>query len=382
MKKNPPKIAIVADWLTVRGGAESVLESLARVFPEAPVFSTVFVANPFSNDFAARVSAPTFLQKLPKSFRKNHPFLLPFLPRAIESLDLREFDVILSSSSFVGKGVLTNPDQLHICYCHTPTRYLWGEWKSYLRDFPIPNLLKKILPRLLTKIRIWDFFAAQRPDIFIANSDFIRLQIQKFYRRNAEVMVPPVEFSRFFSEGDTEKSDYFLYFGRIVPQKKVDLLIDAFRKMPTKKLVIAGTGRSEARLREKALGMNNIEFRGFVSDTDAPDLIRRARALLFPQKEDAGITALEALSAGTPVIAFGAGGALTTLDAKTAIFFDEQTPERVITAVGEFEAQNFSKFECEARAQMFSREVFEQKIRKFVEEKWAEKTSAETPVFP
>lgn len=364
MKK--PKIAIVADWLTTRGGAESVVKSLARIFPDAPILTTIFVPDNFSKSFSARVVAPTFLQKLPKFLRKNHPFFLPFLPRAIEKINLENFDIVISSSSFVGKGVLTTATQFHACYCHTPTRYFWGEWQKYLRDFPIPPFLKRFLPPLLTKMRIWDFCAAARPDFFFANSEFIRKQISKFYRRDAVVLPPPVDFEKFAAEKPAEKSDFFLFLGRLAPQKRVELLIDAFRKMPEKKLVIAGAGRREKFLREKALGLLNIEFRGFVPDAEVPRLLQSARALLFPQIEDAGITALEALAAGTPVIAVKKGGAPTLLTAETAEFFAEQNPEKIIAAVKKFEKRTFEKEILQNHAKKFSRELFEQKIKKMI----------------
>jgi len=365
-----PKIALVADWLTVYGGAESVIERLLHIFPEAPLFTTVFVPDAFPLEWESRVKA-SFLQRLPLFLRKKHPFLLPFLPPAIEQLDLRGYDIVISSSSFVGKGVLTTEDQLHICYCHAPTRYLWGDWQSYVRDFPIPQWIKSFLPKRLSCLREWDRIAAKRPDIFLANSEYIQKSIQKYYKRSSEVLVPPVQSERFAKGILEKKEDFYLFLGRLVPQKRVDLLIQAFRKMPSKKLIIAGEGRMKNQLQEMALGCANITFLGFVPDTEVPSLLGRAKALLFPQLEDAGITALEAVAAGTPVIAFGKGGVLTTLEeGKNALFFLEQNPESLLAAIEKFEDVSFSRSDIQEGVKKYDQKVFDEKMQNFVLEKW------------
>jgi glycosyltransferase involved in cell wall biosynthesis len=368
-----PKIAIVADWLTTNGGAESVVMSFIRLFPSAPVFTTVAIPE-VTHRFPKKTKIYTsFLDRLPEGIKKRHPFLLPFLPRAIESLDLSEYDIVLSSSSFVGKGILTRSDQLHICYCHSPTRYFWGEWQQYLADFPLPRVLKSFFPRKFTRFREWDFFAAQRPDILIANSDFIADGIQKFYRRKADVLFPPVDREEFSLGLEHQKEEWYLGFGRLVPQKKFDLLIEAFLKMPEKKLLIAGKGRNEQKLKNMIGKAKNIEFLGYVPQKKVPEIMGKARALLFPQIEDAGITALEALSAGTPVIAFEKGGVQTSLrNGKTGIFFDRQNPKSLIAALKRFEKSEscFVPKKLSVYAEQFSRVRFEKKIESIVFDEW------------
>lgn len=368
-----PKVAIVADWFTTSGGAESVVMSFSRIFPSAPLFTTVALPETVQLLSKKATLHTSFLNRLPRAFKKRHPVLLPFLPKAIESLDLSEYDIILSSSSFVGKGVLTRPDQLHICYCHSPSRYFWGDWQQYLKDFPLPGTLKFFLPRKLTRHREWDFFASQRPDLYLANSDFIAAGIQKYYRKPSEVVFPPVD-REVFSEGlKYKREDWYLGFGRLVPQKKFDLLVRAFLKMPDKKLVIAGTGRNEEKLRKLARGAKNIVFMGYVSQEKVPEVMGKARALLFPQTEDAGITALESLSAGTPVIAHGEGGVQTSLvDGKTGVFFNEQTPQSLISAIRKFEKKenSFVPKKLSLYAEQFSRERFEKKIESVIAQEW------------
>lgn len=344
-----------------------------HIYPNAHLYTTVFIPEEMKSLGNHPNVHTSFLQKFPKSLKKKHPFLLPFLPKAIETLDLSEFDIILSSSSFVGKGVITNPNQLHICYCHTPTRYLWGEWQEYLKYFPIPKILKHFLPRYFTKLRIWDSFASARPDIYIANSDYIAEGIEKFYHRSAEVIPPPVHIEKFALGIHEEKQNFYLAFGRLVPQKKCDLLIETFKKHPEWKLKIAGTGRNETELKKLAKGCENIEFLGFVSESEVPKLMGRAKALLFPQLEDAGITALEALAAGTPVIAYGKGGVQTTLkDGETGIFFPEQTPESLTKSIEVFEqrTEGFDQKKLVQHAEHFSTHIFEKKIRQFVQAEW------------
>lgn len=372
----PSRVAIIADWLTVFGGAESVLVSMRNIFPHAPVFTTVslpHMENRFGNVHT------TLLNRFPRFLRKRHPFLLPFFPKAIESINLQEFDLVLSSSSFVAKGVLTHPNQLHVCYCHAPARYFWGDWQEYVNHFPLPKILKPLLPRFFTKYRQWDCLAANRPDVYLANSHFIAESIQKYYRKSAEVLSPPVDTMR-FREGQSEaKEDFYLGFGRIVPQKRFDILISAFQEMPHRRLVLAGDGRSLLDLQKKAKGAKNIEFLGRVPDADVPKLLGRARALLFPQLEDAGISSLEALSAGTPVIAYGKGGVLSTLkDGETGVFFEKQTPESLIDAISHFEKQEslFSRKALLSHTEQFSCEIFEEKLRMFLTKEWKKFSSS------
>lgn len=368
-----PRVALVADWLTTYSGAEHVLESLARIFPKAPIFTPVTHLSSFPKESVLRYRDlhTSFLQGFPRSLRKRHPFLLPWLPRAVESLNLSDYDLIVSSSSFVAKGVLTHPGQLHICYCHSPTRYLWGAWQDYLEQFPIPGLIKHFLPAHFTKLRLWDSMASKRPQHYIANSDFIADGIQKYYRRDAEVLVPPVETERFFSVTE-EKEDFYLSLGRLVPQKRVDLLMQAFAEMPDKHLFIAGEGRMKAELQKMAAPYDNIDFLGYLPHEELPSMLAKAKALLHPQLEDAGIAALEALAAGTPVIAYGKGGVQTTLSPRVATFFDHQAPEDVIDAVQRFENKKIRSSVCKKHAKQYDVAVFEKKLKEMVMEKWEE----------
>lgn len=366
----PSRVAIVADWLTVFGGAESVLVSMRNIFPNAPLFTTVSL--PHMEERFGNIRT-TSLNRFPRFLRKRHPFLLPFFPKAIESINLQEFDLVLSSSSFVAKGVLTHPHQLHICYCHAPARYFWGDWQEYVEHFPLPRALKPFLPRLFTKYRQWDSLASNRPDVYFANSHFIAEGIQKYYGKSAEVLSPPVNIERFQQGQHETKENFYLGFGRMVPQKRFDLLISAFQKMPHRRLVLAGEGRSLSDLKKKARGAKNIEFLGRVADTDVPSLLGKARALLFPQLEDAGISSLEALSAGTPVIAYGKGGVLSTLkDGETGVFFPEQTPKSLIHAIDIFETKqaHFSREALLAHAEQFSCDTFEKKFKTLLEKEW------------
>ncbi len=380
-----PKVAIIADWLTISGGAEAVIKRFLQVFPHAHMYTTVYTPRTFRLRIAKERIHTSYLQKLPERIRKHHPFLLPFLPKAIENLDVAEYDIVLSSSSFVGKGIITHPNQLHICYCHSPTRYLWGDWQQYLEDFPVPKRVKQLLPRYFTKLRIWDYYAAQRPDVYIANSDYIASSIKRYYNRDASVIIPPADVDRFAIGLNEKKEKFYLGFGRLVPQKRFDLLINTFKKMPHQRLVIAGTGRNEAELRKMAADVPNIEFRGFVRDNEVPKLMGQAKALLFPQLEDAGITAIEALAAGSPVIAYGKGGVISTLEhGKTGVLFDEQTPFVLEKAIHEFESieKKLKREKLAEYAKQFSAQRFDKEIKEFVEREWKKEQAKNAGVIP
>jgi glycosyltransferase involved in cell wall biosynthesis len=363
---NPPRIAIVADWLTVMGGAEQVIKTLCQTFPEAEIFTTVFCEEAFPFLKGRKVHT-TWLQKLPNFLRKRHQLLFFSLPKAIETLDLSDFDLVISSSSFVGKGVITKPEAVHICYCHTPTRYLWDEWQKYIREEAnIPNFFRpftRFLPPFLTKIRMWDFCAAQRPDMIIANSESIAEKIQKFYQREAGVLRPPVDFKRFSKGVSVQKEAYFSAMGRLIPYKKFDLLVETFSGSPSRILKIAGTGIETERLQEMAKPFPNIHFVGYLPDEEVPEFLGKSKAFLFPQAEDAGISPMEAMATGTPIIAFRKGGAIGLVEeGKTGIFFDRQTKESLTSAIEQFEKQEHS----------FERMVISNSMSKFSEEHFQE----------
>jgi len=364
---NPPKIALVADWLTNFAGAENVIVSFKNIFPQSPIFTTVFVEKEFSHIKQINNVYPSFLQKLPKFLRKNHRLLFPLLPKAIESFDFSDFDIVLSSSIFVSKNILTNPKTKHFCYCHCPARFLWDE-KNYLKNFPLPKIIKFFLPYFFSKLRFWDFFSTNRVDKFIANSDFTAEKIKKFYKRDALVISPPVDWEKFQPALKEKKKDFFLWVGRLVAQKNLELLINTFKNLKQKKLYLIGQGNLEKKLKTMAKNNKNIKFLGFLKDEYLPQFYGQAKAVIFPQEEDAGIVPLESLSSGTPVIALKKGGVLTTLNSKVACFFEQETEQSLQEKIKEFENKKFSRKKLRQYAKKFSRENFEIKIKKVIDQ--------------
>lgn len=336
------KVAIVADWLTVQGGAEKVLQSFTELFPQAEFFTTVYIPESFPFLQKTKVHT-TWLQNLPTSLRKRQQILYPFLPSAIETLNLSGFDLVISSSTFVAKGVIVDEGTPHLCYCHTPTRYFWDEWHYFLEEgLNIPSFLrpfKWLFPRMFTKDRIWDFISAQRPDAYIGNSEYIVRRIHKYYRRDATVLRPPVDFDQFSRGLSQPKSDFYIAVGRLIPYKKFDLLIETFSALPNKKLKIVGTGPEEEALRHKAKNCPNIEFLGFVDTIELIHLLGQAKAFLFPQNEDAGIAPMEALCTGTPCIALHKGGSIGMIHEQNGVFFPQQTVSSLTSALENFEAK-------------------------------------------
>ncbi len=357
-------LALTADWLTVFGGAEHAILEFHKLWPEAPIFTTVARPNNLGplKQMDIRVS---HLQKWYNLIGK-HQLLLPWMPRAVEDLDLSGFDVILSSSHAVGKGIIPPSTALHICYCHTPMRYAWEMEEDYLRDFRVPRFLRKKVKKELSILRRWDLSTAKRVDEFIANSHETQRRIKDIYGRESIVIPPPVD-DRFFSEelsGSSEKS-FYLALGRLVPYKKFDLLIELANKLQLP-LHIAGTGQDEARLR--SLAGPTVTFLGFVPEEQLASLYASAKALLFPQYEDAGIVPLEAQACGTPVIAYGKGGALDSIaEGKTGLFFQEQTAASMEEAIHQFEKLTFDAKKIRSHAEAFSATNFRKKILEAVE---------------
>lgn len=372
------RVAIVADWLTVEGGAEKVLSSFLEIFPNAEFFTSVYIPENFEFLKNTKVHT-TSLQKWPKFLRKRHQVLFPFLPKAIEELDLGNFDLVLSSSTFVAKGVITNSDVPHLCYCHTPTRYFWDEWQYFLKEgLNIPKFLrpfKRFFPAMFTKFRIWDFVSAQRPDGYIGNSEYVVKRIQKYYRREAEFLRPPVDW-KYFSKGlKYDKKNHYIALGRLIPYKKFDLLVETFKNLPEKKLIIAGKGPEMEALQKMAGNVKNIIFAGFVPDKKLLELLGSAKAFLFPQNEDAGIAPMEGLCTGTPCIAFKKGGAIGMVHDsgahKNGVFFAEQTVESLTEAIEEFEKneQFFlgKRAEISGNMKQFSTQNFEKNFLDMVQ---------------
>lgn len=358
------KIALTADWLTVFGGAEHVLLEMKKVFPEAPLFTTVTKRNRLGPLAQAGIRTSS-LQKLYRIF-PNHQWILSLMPRAIESLDLRGFDVILSSSHAVGKGIIPPSDAVHICYCHTPMRYAWEMEEKYLDDFRIPKMLRSPIRRRLKRLRRWDLSTAKRVDVFIANSEETQERIRKIYGRESLLLPPPVD-SRFFAHPlPSGEKNYFLALGRLVPYKRFDLLIETANAMQFP-LKIVGRGQDEVRLR--ALAGPTVEFMGFVPDQDLPGLYAGALAILSPQHEDAGIVPMEAQASGTPVIAYDRGGARDTVrEGVTGIFFAEQTASALVEAMKRFETQRFDPEKIRAHARQFDASNFRKNLERIVRE--------------
>ncbi|MEK7644107.1 MAG: glycosyltransferase [Patescibacteria group bacterium] len=360
------KIALVHDYLFQDGGAERVLKAFHEVWPEAPIF-VLFHKKGKVAGFRDADVRESFIRLLPFG-RTHYQWYLPWMPLATERHNLHEFDVVLSSTSAFAKGVLTRPDTLHISYCHTPTRYLWTDTHEYIADLKYNAFIKSFIPRLVHKLRIWDKMSVDRVDHFVANSGTVRQRIQKYYRRDSDIIYPPVD-THLFSIA-TDIGDYFLSGGRIVPYKRFDLLIEVFNrlKLPLK---IFGEGSALEELKKRA--KPNIQFLGRISDEEKIKLMSHARAFIHPQVEDLGLTAVESMAAGRPVIAFGEGGVTeTVIPGLTGLFFKEQTWESLLDAVLNFEATAWDSGKIRARAEHFNATEFKRKIRKYVEEKYDE----------
>jgi len=361
------KVAIVADWLTDRGGAERVILLLAEIFPQADIFTSVFKESAFP-ELRGRQVFTTYLQSWPLHFR--HQIYSWARPKAFESLNLDDYDLVISSSSAEAKGVITQPSTLHICYCHTPTRYYWSHYHEYLKTkhFGVFDpLVKLFMPSMIHRLREWDRVAADRVDFFIANSEYVQKRISKYYHMPSTVIYPPVDFYRFNPAHTPKSEDFYLVVGRQIPYKRTDLVVEAFNKLG-KHLKIVGEGPELPKLKKLAAGNEKIEFLGRISDQEATEYFLSCRALIFPQKEDFGIVPLEAMAAGKPVIAYGAGGALeTVVNGKTGVLFSQQTSTALIDAIEQFEKLNIFHNDCREQAQKFDQSVFKRKIKEFVQ---------------
>jgi len=365
------KIAVVHDWLVGYAGGEKVLEQILAIYPDADIFSMVDFLPAQSRGFIRNKQVTTsFIQRLPFAKTKYRSYL-PLMPLAVEQFDLSSYDLVISSSHAVAKGVITGPDQLHISYVHSPIRYAWDLQHQYLRETGLDTGLKGWLAKFfLHLIRIWDVRTANGVDYFVANSGFIARRIKKAYNRNSTVIYPPVAVQAFSLCG--EKSDFYLTASRMVPYKRIDLIVSAFTRLPDRKLVVIGDGPEYAKIVAKAGG--NITFLGYQPDHVLKEHMQKARAFVFAAEEDFGIAPVEAQACGTPVIAYGRGGALESIrgldaDTPTGVFFREQTIESLIDAVGSFEkeAHRFSSEGCRENALRFSEERFRLEIDTFVQ---------------
>lgn len=367
------KVAIVHEWFVDYAGSEKCVESFTNIFPNADVYSLVNFLNDQDRSIILKgqKSKTSFIQKLPLSKTKFR-YYLPLFPQAIEQFDLHNYDVIISSSHSVAKGVLTNPYQTHICYCHTPMRYAWNNYFQYMTDSNLRGGIKGLLAaRTLQRLRSWDYQTANRPDHFIANSNYIAKQIKKRYNRDATVIYPPVDTNKF--EVNARKEDFYLTISRIVPYKRIDLIVNAFSRMKDKKLVLIGNGPLKKHLMKSA--SSNIEFIEPVPFVTLKEYLEKAKGFISAAEEDFGITVVEAMASGTPVIAFNRGGTgESVIDNKTGILFAEQTVESLINGINKFE-RKIDKFDAhyiKEYSDLFNRNSFELKMKGFIAEKLME----------
>jgi glycosyltransferase involved in cell wall biosynthesis len=349
--RSKPRVAIVSDPLVQRGGAEKIVaDVLARMFPDAPIYAILYSAATGPPHIAHRV-IPSGLQRIPGAARR-HRWLLPFYPAAVESIDLRGFDLIISSHHTAAKGILRSSEQRHICYCHTPMRALWERTQEELADLPAP--LRPIAARALSRLREWDYAAAGRVDMFVANSVTTRDRIYRHYGRDSRIVYPAVDVEHFSLDESVVVGDYYLVASRLVPYKRVGIAIAAAARLG-RRLIIVGTGPEKLDLKG-----GHAQYLGHVSDDRLLELIRGCRALIFPGFEDFGMTPVEVMSCGRPVIAFGKGGALdTVVDGVTGVYAAEQTVESFADAIVRFESLRFDSGRIALHAKRFSFSQFE-----------------------
>jgi glycosyltransferase involved in cell wall biosynthesis len=362
------KIALVHDFLYCYAGAEHVLEQILAVFPHADIFSLFDFLGPNDRGFLLNKPVKTsFIQKMPWA-RTKHRHYLPLMPLAIEQLDVSEYDLVISSSYVAAKGVITNPGQLHICYCHTPVRFAWDLQHQYLAKSGWNWGLKSVMARMvLHYVRSWDARSSMGVDVFVTNSNFVGSRIEKFYRRKSLTVYPPVDVERFTPSA--RKEDFYLTVSRLVPYKRIDLIIKAFNQLPDRRLIVVGEGPEMEEL--KALAGPNIRLVGHQSEERLRQYMRLARAFVFAAEEDFGIVPVEAQAAGTPVIAYGRGGVMESIvSGVTGIFFAEQKPESLIAAVGEFESREWDSDAIRRNAERFSAQRFRRQIRAVVQREW------------
>ena len=366
------KKALVHDWFSTYAGAEKCIESFTDIWDDLEIYSLIDFLSDTDRDkiLKGKHAHTSFIQKLPFAKDKYRNYL-PLFPLAIEQFDLSGYDVVLSSSHAVAKGVLTHSNQLHIAYVHTPIRYAWDLYHQYLRESGLDRGLKGMLAKyFLHKIRLWDASTANRVDHYVANSRYIARRIKKTYGKPSDIIYPPVDVDKFTLR--EAKEDFYLTASRMVPYKKIDLIVEAFSQMD-KKLLVIGDGPDMAKIKSKA--GKNVELLGFASDETMADLMGRAKAFVFAAEEDFGITPVEAQACGTPVICFGRGGARETVrDGESGLYFMEQNTKELLAAVAKFE-QNYDKFEpvkIRENSLKFSRARFEAEIKSYVEKKYEE----------
>ncbi|HSM56440.1 MAG TPA: glycosyltransferase [Candidatus Sulfomarinibacteraceae bacterium] len=355
-------MALVHDWLNQLGGAEDVLETLVEMFPHSPVYTSLYWRQKMPQQWREWDVRTSFIDRLPLA-QKRQQLYLPFYPLAFEQFDFSEYDLVLSNKSGFCHGIITGPETVHICYCLTPTRYLW-RYQQYAEQENLGRWTRRALIPFLTYLRMWDRLAAARVDHFIAISQEVRRRIAKIYGRESVIIYPPVETERFQPANTVD--DYYLMVGRLVPYRRLDLLIEAFNRLD-RPLLIAGRGRDRERL--EAMAGPNVTFLGYVPDQELPDLMARCRAFLFPGEEDFGIAPIQAMAAGRPVIAYAGGGALDTIVPGAGALFAEQSVAAIIDAVQSFDATAVDPGFIRTHARQFDTSVFKKRLNEFITSK-------------
>jgi glycosyltransferase involved in cell wall biosynthesis len=361
------KVALVHDYLNQYGGAERVLQAISDLYPDAPIYTSIYDEKKLGKYFAGKDIRTTFMQKLPFALTKHQMYLLAY-PFAFEGLDLREYDLVISDSSAFAKGVITGPNTLHICYCHSPMRFAW-DLDDYAKRENFGTSVKALLPFIMGYVRLWDVSSAVRPDVLISNSRIVSERIRKFWGREAVVINPPVEISR-IPYTNKPRGEFYLATGRLVPYKRIDVTVEAFKRLGLP-LKVVGAGRDMNAI--KKLAGANTEILGYVSDEELVELYNTCRAFVQVGAEDFGITPIEAMAGGAPVVAINkAGPAETIVDGVTGLFFEEQSPESLIEAVQRFERvrHTFDHTKIRKHAETFDSAIFAQRFRSFVFDCW------------
>jgi glycosyltransferase involved in cell wall biosynthesis len=363
------KIALVHDFLIKLGGAEKVLQVLHKIYPDAPVYTLLYdregTKGIFEKDNYKIITSS--LQNKPSFIRKRPKLLLNKFPQAIEEFNFSDFDLVISDSNSFAHGIITGPETVHICYCYSPTRYLWDWHNEYLAENHIGfGLISRLIRARLSDIRIWDRLSAERVNFWISQSKTVGDRVKKYYRKDSIIINPPVDIKKFRPSGKPPK-DYYLIVSRLSPYKKIDIAIEAFNRL-NKRLIIAGEGSDKNRL-EILADSKQIEFLGYISDIKYQELLQDCKAFVFPGEEDFGLTPIEAMASGRPVIAYSKGGVTeTVVDGETGIFFNQPIAESLIAAIKKFE-KNINQFKtdtCRSRAEQFSEEIFINKIENVI----------------